>query len=33
MRKKLRELADTNRKINEYENKLAILSKEIERLN
>lgn len=29
----MRELSDANRKIGEYENKVIILSKEIERLN
>jgi hypothetical protein len=33
LRKNLRELSDANRKISEYENRLILLSKEIERIN
>ena len=33
LRKRLTELSEVNRKIAEYENKIALLSQEIERLN
>lgn len=33
LRKNFREASDVNRKLPEYENKIALLSKEIERLN
>ena len=33
MNRKIRELTDANRKIAEYDNKITVLSQEIERLN
>lgn len=33
MRRRLQELADVNRKLAEYENRIALMSQEIERLN
>ena len=33
LRRRLSELAEVNRKVAEYENKIALLSQEIERLN
>jgi uncharacterized small protein (DUF1192 family) len=33
MRRNLRELSDSNRRISDYESRMALLSQEIERLN